>query len=132
MKKLFTALVLVSAALSASARETIQIIYGFSAADNSANYSRTLAEEANKIQDKYNFIFDAKPGAGGTVAARYVANTPNTILSTSSAFFIRASVFPNESYNLSDFTTLMSECTAPMVITSSKYKRWKEVPRDIP
>ena len=57
MKKLLTALLFAAVALSASAKETIQIIYGFSAADNSANYSRNLAEEANKIQDKYNFVF---------------------------------------------------------------------------
>ena len=61
MKKLVIAL-LCSLALTAQAqtRETVTIIYGFSAADSSANYGRNLANEANKLQNKYNFLFDVK------------------------------------------------------------------------
>lgn len=131
MKKLLLA-ILAACSFSVSAAENITLIYSWSPSDSIANTQRNLAMEANKLQDKYTFLFDAKPGAGGTVAARHVANTPNTILVTSSAFFIRATVYPNESYNLSDYTTLMAQCTAPMVITSSKYKSWKDVPKDRP
>lgn len=131
MKKILFA-ILAACALSATAAENITLVYSWSPSDSVANTQRNLAMEANKLQDKYNFIFDARPGAGGTVAARYVAANPNTILVTSSAFFIRATVYPNESYNLSDYTTLMGQCTAPMVITSSKYKSWREVPKDRP
>lgn len=130
MKKLILSLM---ACFSFSvAAETVTLVYSWSPSDSVANTQRNLAMEANKIQNKYTFVFDAKPGAGGTVAARHVANNANTILVTSSAFFIRATVFPNESYDLSNYTTLMAQCTAPMVITSSKYKSWKEVPRDQP
>lgn len=131
MKRLLLS-ILTCFSLGAQAGENITLIYSWSPSDSIANTQRNLAMEANKLQSKYTFLFDARPGAGGTVAARYVANTPNTVLVTSSAFFIRATVFPNESYNLSDYTTLMAQCTAPMVITSSKYKTWREVPRDRP
>ena len=51
MKKILVAF-LTLFALSAQAKETITIIYGWSPADVAANFSRTIANEANKIQDK--------------------------------------------------------------------------------
>lgn len=132
MKKLLTSLVIATAALSASAKETIQIIYGFSPADNSANYNRNLAEEANKIQDKYTFIFDTKPGAGNSIAGNYVKNTPNSIFMTSGVFWVRPAFYPKESYNPQDFRTLLTQCSVPFAVVSSKYSNWKSVPTDKP
>ena len=130
MKKLL-AIVLATISLSVSAqKETITMYYSWSPADAAANFYRTLADESNKLQNKYTFIFDAKPGAGGTVAANHVLNTPNTIWINSSAAFIRPNLFPNESHNMADFRSLMPMCVAPFVITSTKYKSWKDVPRD--
>lgn len=130
MKKLIT-IILATLAMTAQAqRETQTLVYSWTAADTAANFYRTLAEESNKIQNKYNFVFDAKPGAGGTVAANYVLNTPNTIWINSSAAFIRPNLFPNESHNMADFRSLMPMCVAPFVISSIKYKSWKDVPRD--
>jgi len=130
MKKLL-AIVLATFSLSAVAqKETITMFYSWSPADTAANFYRTLADESNKLQNKYTFIFDAKPGAGGTVAANHVLNTPNTIWINSSAAFIRPNLFPTESHNMADFRSLMPMCVAPFVITSTKYKSWKDVPRD--
>jgi tripartite-type tricarboxylate transporter receptor subunit TctC len=131
MKKLL-AVLLSAFAISAVAKENITIIYGFSAADNAANYSRTLAEEANKSQDKYNFIFDVKPGGGQAVAVNYIKNTPNTIFMTSGAFWLRPVFYPNESWNVNDWRTIMTQCSAPFSVASVKYKSWKEVPTDKP
>lgn len=131
MKQLLvTLLMLVGLGAQAQQKETQTLVYSWTAADTAANFYRTLAEESNKIQNKYNFVFDAKPGAGGTVAANYVLNTPNTIWINSSAAFIRPNLFPNESHNMADFRSLMPMCVAPFVISSIKYKSWKEVPRD--
>jgi tripartite-type tricarboxylate transporter receptor subunit TctC len=132
MKKLLTALVLAAVALSASAKETIQIIYGFSAADNSSNYSRNLAEEANKIQDKYNFVFDAKPGAGQVVAFNYVKNTPGAIFMTSGAYWLRPNFYPTQSYDVNEYRTIMTQCSVPFAVASKKYETWKSVPKDQP
>ena len=71
MKKLL-AVVLATFALMATAKENITIYYSWSAADVAANFHRQLAIEANKVQDKYNFIFDVKPGAGGSIASNYI------------------------------------------------------------
>lgn len=131
MKKLL-AILLASFALTVSARETITIVYSWTAADTAANFHRSLADEANKIQSKYNFIFDVKPGAGGSIAARTVQAQPDTILATASAFFIRPNFFPNESHDISQFRELFPQCSAPAVITSKKYKTWADVPTDRP
>lgn len=131
MKKLLAILV-ATFALVSQARETITIVYSWTPADVAANFHRSLADEANKIQNRYNFIFDAKPGAGGSIAANYVAAHPNTVLATASAFFIRPNFFPNESHDISKFRELFPQCSAPAVITSKKYKTWDEVPTDKP
>jgi len=125
-------LLLITFTLAVSAKENITIIYGFSAADNSANYARTLADEANKIQDKYNFIFDVKSGGGQAVAVNYIKNTPNTIFMTSGAFWLRPNLYPHESWDVHDFRTLWTQCSAPFAVASVKYKSWKEVPTDRP
>ena len=131
MRKLLIMLFCASA-LAVQARENIQIIYGFSAADNAANYGRTLADEANKIQDKYNFIFDVKPGAGQVVAVNYVKNTPNTIFMTSGAFWLRPNFYPNESYNVNDFQSFRTMCSVPFSVARGKDKSWNEVPANKP
>jgi tripartite-type tricarboxylate transporter receptor subunit TctC len=130
MKKLL-AILLSAVALNAVAKENITIFYAWGPGDSVANYHRTIANEANKIQDKYNFIFDTKPGAGGVIATRHVqANTGDSILAHSTAFFVRPVVFPNESYDLSQFKEQYVHCMAPMAITSTKYKSWTEVAKD--
>lgn len=132
MKRALLGLFFSVLAFSAQAKETVTFIYSWTAADGPANYSRTIIDEANRLQNKYNFIFDTRPGAGGSLAANHVRNNPNTILATASAFFVRPNFFPNESYDLSAFKELYLQCVAPMAITATKYKTWSEVPRDRP
>lgn len=130
MKKLLAMLLTAFAITAANAKENITIFYAWGPGDSVANYHRTIANEANKIQDKYNFVFDTKPGAGGVIASRTVLTTPNTILAHSTAFFVRPNVYPNESYDLSQFKEQYVHCMAPMAVTSTKFKTWKEVPQN--
>ena len=130
MNKLL-ALMLVTLSLTVSAKENITLAYSWTAADNAANFYRALTEEANKQQSSYTFVFDAKPGAGGTVAANYTNNNPSTTLwINSSAGFIRPNLFPAESHSMADFRSILPMCVSPFVISSARYKTWKEVPRD--
>lgn len=129
MKTLFT-LLFALLSFSVTAKENITIFYAWGPGDSVANYHRTLANEANKIQDKYNFLFDTKPGAGGVIASRTVLAQEDTILAHSTAFFVRPVVYPNESYDLTQFKEQYVHCMAPMAITSTKYKTWKDVPAD--
>jgi tripartite-type tricarboxylate transporter receptor subunit TctC len=132
MKKLLLSLILSALSTTVVAKETVTIVYSWTPADTAANFHRTLAEEANKIQNRYRFVFDARPGAGGSIAANHVLNNSNTVLATASAFYIRPNFFPNESYDINAFKQLMPQCSAPALISSSKYKTWKEVPTDRP
>jgi len=72
MKKIISILALSLFSILSQAKETITVIYSWTAADTAANFHRSLVEEANRIQDKYNFVFDMRPGAGGSIAANYV------------------------------------------------------------
>jgi len=126
MKKIL-AVLLTTLALTAQAKENITILYAFSPNDTTGNYSRILADEANKIQDKYTFIFDAKPGAGGTLATNDSLAKPNTILHHSTAFFVRPNIFPNESWDLTKFREQYVYCVAPMVVAGSTVTSWEEV-----
>jgi len=131
MKKIL-AILLASFAITASATETVTIVYSWSAGDQAADYYRALANVANSQQTKYNFVVDYKPGAGGAVAAQYVLNTPNTIQATSSAFYIRPMLYPAESHDLDKYQSLLPICFAPFSVSSAKYKSWSEVPTDQP
>lgn len=131
MKKILLAL-LATVALSAHAQQVVTVYYGWNASDTAANFHRTLVNEANKQQKKYTFIFDTKPGAGAAIAAMHVEKTPNTILATSSAFWIRPNFFPKESHDVANFRELMPACDAPLTMVSSKYKSIKEIPTDKP
>ena len=130
MKKLL-AIVLATLAFTATAKETITLAYSWGAGDNAANFYRALVEEANKQQNQYTFLFDTKPGAGGTVAANYTtANFTNTLWINSSAAYIRPNLFPTESHSMADFRSILPMCVSPFVVSSARYKIWKEVPRD--
>ena len=124
MKKLVLALLFASGLVHA---ETITIIWPFGMGDTQAQYSRSLVDELNNNQKKYTFILENRPGAGATIGAKYVAATPNTVLAASTAFFVRPNFYPEESHRPADFRTLMTQCAAPMVIVSKRYKSWKDI-----
>ena len=133
MKKILFSIILAICATSVSAREVVTIMFAFGAGDSVANYGRTLVDEANRIQDQYTFVFDTKPGAGGSIAANWLDNnSKNAILQTSAAFFVRPNFYPTDSHKLDRFQNLMIQCTAPMGIGSIKYKSLNDIPKNQP
>ena len=129
MKKFLIA-VFVSLITQMSQAEQISIIWPFGMGDTQAQYSRSLVEELNKTQKKYTFILENKPGAGAVIGAKYVAATPNTILSASTAFFVRPNFYPEESHRVADFRPLITQCAAPMLIVTKKYRFWSDIDRN--
>jgi tripartite-type tricarboxylate transporter receptor subunit TctC len=130
MKKLM-AILLATLSINAVAKENITLAYSWGPGDNAANFYRALVAEANKIQNQYTFLFDTKPGAGGTVAANFTTNNfTNTLWINSSAGFIRPNLIPADSHSMADFRSILPMCVSPFVISSAKYKSWKEVPKD--
>lgn len=130
MKKLLLLLALVTS-MTVHARETVTLVYSWGPGDNAANFYRALVAEANKLQNQYTFLFDTKPGAGGTIAANFTTNNPtNTLWINSSAGYIRPNLFPADSHSMADFRSILPMCVSPFVIASAKYKTWKDVPSD--
>jgi tripartite-type tricarboxylate transporter receptor subunit TctC len=126
------ALLLLTLSISTNAKEVITIVWPFGMGDTQAQYSRSLIDELNRRYNKYTFILENRPGAGATIGAKYVAATPNTILAASTAFFVRPNFYPDESHRVADFQPLMTQCAAPMVVVSKRYRSWKEIPEDQP
>lgn len=130
MKKLLALVIaLTSLSVFANVKQNVPIVWPFSVGSNQVNFVRAIIEEANKQQNKYQFVVDFKSGAGGTVAAQYVARTDQlTLLTSSSSFFVRPVYYPNESHNTNDFRPIYIECTGqPMTILSLKYKTLDEL-----
>jgi tripartite-type tricarboxylate transporter receptor subunit TctC len=132
MKKIFLLMALLANVMTTQAKETITLVYSWTAADTAANFYRALADEANSLQNKYAFVVDYKPGAGGTVAANAtLANAQSALWLNSSAAFIRPNLYATDSHNMADFRSMMPMCTVSFVVLSSKYRSWREVPRSV-
>ncbi len=129
MKKFMVSIALLLGSQSLLAADVVTLIWGWSLGDPMAQYSRSLVDEANKLQNKYTFVLDARPGAGGAIAARYTEANANTILATSTAFFVRPNFYPEDSHKPANFRVLMTQCALPMAVASTKYKSWKEIPQ---
>jgi tripartite-type tricarboxylate transporter receptor subunit TctC len=128
MKQVLLAIALATGVVAAHAdQKTITIVWPFGMGDTQAQYSRGLVDELNKNQKKYTFILENRPGAGATIGARHVAATPNSVLASSTAFFVRPNFYPEESHKLEDFKPLMTQCAAPMVVVSKRYQRWQDI-----
>jgi tripartite-type tricarboxylate transporter receptor subunit TctC len=131
--KLLISLVMTSflyVANPAQARETIQMLWGFNAGSGTASNARLLAEEANRLQNKYLFVFVNKPGAGGSIAANSVASSPdNSVVSMSSSFIIRPYYEKNErTHNLNEFTPILVQATGlPLFLVSGQSKTLKSL-----
>jgi tripartite-type tricarboxylate transporter receptor subunit TctC len=124
MKKTLTTLLLFFSALShASPPQQVPIVWPFSVGSNQVNFIRTIIDDANKKQKKYNFYVEFKPGAGGTIAAQYVDNYKSVaLLSISSSFFVRPHYYPTESHKVENFKPVLIECTGqPLAIISKKF-----------
>jgi tripartite-type tricarboxylate transporter receptor subunit TctC len=123
MKAKLASLLLFFSALAHASPQQIPIVWPFSVGSNQVNFIRTIIDDANRKQNKYNFYVEFKPGAGGTVAAQYVDNYKSVaLLSISSSFFVRPHYYPTESHKVENFKPVLIECTGqPLAIISKKF-----------
>lgn len=125
MKKLSMAILLLVAFTSAFA-ENVNAIWSFNIANTQGTYFRLIMDESNKLQSKYQFISDSKPGAGGQIAASYVADQKTvTLLGTTYAFFIRPNLY-QVPYNYNQFQIVHVMTIAPPALVT-KNKTLKEI-----
>jgi tripartite-type tricarboxylate transporter receptor subunit TctC len=122
--KYFIATISLCIANVATAKEEINIVWGFNLASNQAVTIRGMIEELNKKQDKFRFQLVHRPGAGGTVAANSVTASPNnTIVAMSSSFIIRP-YFEKEqpTQDLKSFIPILVQGTGSPLFMVSKHQ----------
>jgi tripartite-type tricarboxylate transporter receptor subunit TctC len=129
MKKIILSIGALLVAASSFAQQSVPIVWPFAPGSNQANFARAIIEEANKQQTKYVFHFENKAGAGGAIAANYVANYNGVaLLHSNSSFFVRPVYYPNESHKVSDFVPVAIQCTGqPFVVVGAKYRNIAEL-----
>jgi tripartite-type tricarboxylate transporter receptor subunit TctC len=129
MKKIILSIGALLVAASSFAQQSVPIVWPFAPGSNQANFARAIIEEANKQQTKYVFHFENKAGAGGSIAANYVANYNGVaLLHSNSSFFVRPVYYPNESHKVSDFVPVAMQCTGqPFVVVGAKYQTIAEL-----
>lgn len=110
---------------SAIAAETINIVRGFSLNSHPANVLKEMISIMNARQTKYEFVLLSKPGAGGIIATKFVADNPaNSLLSISSAFIMATNNHQSGVAipPLTEFDCLLVQATdIPLVLVSKKY-----------
>lgn len=125
--RIIFALALLLSVFTVSARQTVEVVWWAGVSSGPANYARDIIEEANKLQEKYNFVMNIKLGAGGAIASQYTLNSLNTktiaIMGTGDAFFVRPLVFPVSSgYRVEDFQLILPQVSLPFAVVMKKGK----------
>lgn len=123
LKKLLASVVLALVATTGLAKERVISMWPFTPASTQGSYFRAILEQANKEQDKYDFVFENKTGAGGAIATQDIAvvRTGTRILAHSAAYFARPFLYPETQYNFEQFKPLMVMGFAPAaMITKGK------------
>lgn len=122
MLKRLLATLFATLALSAAAAEKVTSVWGWIPTSTQGSYFRAILDEANRNQDKYEFVFENRPGAGASIAARHVLAQPGTaVFANSTAQFIRPYLYPDASFKLADFKPVMVMGISPAaLITKGK------------
>ena len=122
MKKIIAFFIMIFCNFS-HATQTIPIIWAFSPASNQANALRVIIDNANRAQSKYNFIFENKPGAGGSIAVNHVINSPTPILlMMSTSIFVRPFYYPDQSYDINKLQPVVITANdSPLAVLSTQF-----------
>jgi tripartite-type tricarboxylate transporter receptor subunit TctC len=119
MLKQFLAILLAAMAFSVMAAEKVPGVWGWIPTSTQGSYIRAIFDEANKNQDKYEFIFENRPGAGASIAARHVlAQSGTVVFANSTAQFIRPYLYPDTSFKLTDFKPVMVMGISPAALVT--------------
>lgn len=130
MKKLLASIAMALSCVCAAAStvpQTVQFVWPFSVGGMSV-MTRSLMDIANQQQNKYQFVFTARPGAGGTVAANYVLSQNSlTVFANSDGHYTRPLLY-NESHDPEQFRLVSTIClNIPMAVYSRKYTSLNDI-----
>lgn len=99
----------------------VPVVWGFTPASTLGNYVKTIVEEANLSQTKYEFVFEFKQGAGGFLAGKYVLDHGKlAVYANSTAQFIRYYLYPETSFKPADFSPILTMAQSSSILVTSK------------
>jgi tripartite-type tricarboxylate transporter receptor subunit TctC len=107
---------------AAATPQTVQVVWPFAVSSAQAGRVRLLIEAANQQQNRYQFVFAHRPGAGGAVGTNYTAAASAlTVLVTSDSFYTRPMMY-HDSHNMEQFRMVSTICSqSPLTLLSRKY-----------
>lgn len=118
MKKLLTVLALFLSG-TAFAQQQVPSVWAFNIANIQGSYYRAVLEEANRLQPKYQFVPEHKPGAGGAIGASYVNGQDKlALLGTAAAYFVRPYLYSTTPYNFDQFKPVHVMATSPAALVT--------------
>lgn len=107
--------------LVSQAHAQTPVFWPFSPASNQAAGLRAIIDNANKSQKKYQFVFESRPGAGGTVATLALQRHQEVaIMMSSPSVFTRPLFYPNESYDIEELEPIMLVTVDQPIVVLSK------------
>jgi tripartite-type tricarboxylate transporter receptor subunit TctC len=119
MKQLLIALAAICISTLAIAQQLVPSAWAFNIANVQGSYYRALLEQANQDQKKYQFVPEHKSGAGGSIAAGYVASHERmALLGTATAYFVRPYLYDNAGYTFDQFRPVYLIANSPVALTS--------------
>jgi tripartite-type tricarboxylate transporter receptor subunit TctC len=119
MKKLLIALTAIFISTLSVAQQQVPSAWAFNIANVQGSYYRALLEQANQNQNKYQFVPEHKPGAGGSIAAGYVLNNEKLVLlGTATAYFVRPYLYDTAGYTFDQFKPVYLIANSPVALTS--------------
>lgn len=129
MKKILLAFLLSITAVAAQAQIVVPVVWVFALNSSQGTMVREIINEANTIQNKYQFVFEHKAGAGGAIGVNHVANLKQpAILAHTSSFFIRPYMIKEGSYDPDQFLPINHYCAdQPIALVSKNYKSLTEL-----
>lgn len=116
-KKIFLAVFLMLTTAISKAEVIVPVVWPFGFGDGQALYLKVLLDQANGLQNKYKFILEQAPGAGGSIATKKIIGqqTP-MLLAHTSAFFIRSNT--HNEYSTDSFKILLPMSVSPLALLS--------------
>ena len=117
MKKIIQVLCLVMLSANLYAKETITVATYNSASGTLIPYYNKILDEANKIQNKYQFLLLPKPGAQGLIALQFIDQSPLNRLAVTTSSFVDLST--SNQLNQKDYTPVSSQGDACWVLISN-------------
>lgn len=119
MKKLLITLVTIFISGLAVAQQQVPSAWAFNIANVQGSYYRALLEQANQNQNKYQFVPEHKPGAGGSIGAGHVLSQDRlALLGTATAYFVRPYLYDNAGYTFDQFRPVYLIANSPVALTS--------------